>query len=252
MEKKLSLVGAGPGDPDLISVKGIKTLAQADVVLYDALAHPDLLNYAPSRALKIYVGKRAGQHSLIQEKINGLIVQYAFSHGHVVRLKGGDPFIFARGKEEIDHAESFGIPTQVIPGISSINLAGLYGLPLTTRGINESFWVVTTTTKSGELSTDVGLVAQSNSTAVFLMGLRKAAAISKAYEVQGKGWLPAAIISNGSLENAQVFRTSVANLEATIRNNKVPSPGIILVGESIADENYLETIKNIQDHAKQI
>lgn len=252
MEKKLSLVGAGPGDPDLISVKGIKTIAQADVVLYDALVHPELLNYAPSKALKIHVGKRAGKHSYKQEDINALIVQYAFSHGHVVRLKGGDPFIFARGKEEIDHAESFGIPSQVVPGISSINLAGLYGLPLTTRGINESFWVVTATTKSGELSGDVKLVAQSNSTAVFLMGLRKAAAISRAYELQGKEWLPAAIVSNGSLENAKIYRTTVGQLEDTIRENTVASPGIILVGESIGEENYLATIKNIPHHARQI
>lgn len=167
MEKKLSLVGAGPGDPDLISVKGIKTLAQADVVLNDALVHPELLNYAPSKALKIYVGKRAGKHSYKQEEINELIIEHVFSHGHVVRLKGGDPFIFARGKEEIDYAESFGINTQVVPGISSINLAGMYSLPLTTRGVNESFWVVTATTKSGELSQDVAKVAETTATAVF-------------------------------------------------------------------------------------
>ncbi len=252
MKKQLSLVGAGPGDPDLISVKGIKILAQADVVLYDALVHPELLNYAPSQALKIHVGKRAGKHSYRQEEINALIVQYAFSHGHVVRLKGGDPFIFARGKEEIDHAESFGIPAQVVPGISSINLAGQYGLPLTTRGINESFWVVTATTKSGALSADVELVAQSASTAVFLMGLRKAASISSAYKAQGKDWLPAAIVSNGSLENAKIYRTTVGQLADTIEENTVASPGIILVGESIGEENYLASIKNIPHHATHI
>ena len=102
MNAKLTLVGAGPGDPDLISIKGIKALKQADVVLYDALAHPDLLKYAPTRALKIFVGKRVGCHSYKQEEINRLIVEYALTHGHVVRLKGGDPFIFGRGKEELD------------------------------------------------------------------------------------------------------------------------------------------------------
>lgn len=252
MEKKLSLVGAGPGDPDLISVKGIKTLAQADVVLYDALVHPELLNYAPSKALKIYVGKRAGKHSYKQEEINDLIIENVFNHGHVVRLKGGDPFIFARGKEEIDYAESFGISTQVVPGISSINLAGMYGLPLTTRGVNESFWVVTATTKSGELSQDVAKVAETTATAVFLMGLRKAAAISNAYALQDKADLPAAIVSNGSLENAKVYRTTVGQLAHTISEQKVASPGIILVGESVAQQNDFSTIKNLQQHVTQI
>jgi uroporphyrin-III C-methyltransferase len=252
MEKKLSLVGAGPGDPDLISVKGIKTLAQADVVLYDALVHPELLNYAPSKALKIYVGKRAGKHSYKQEEINELIIENVFSHGHVVRLKGGDPFIFARGKEEIDYAESFGIATQVVPGISSINLAGMYGLPLTTRGVNESFWVVTATTKSGELSQDVAKVAETTATAVFLMGLRKASAISTAYALQDKADLPAAIVSNGSLENAKVYRTTVGQLATTITEQKVASPGIILVGESVAQQNDFTTIKNIKQHVTAI
>ncbi|WP_296618476.1 uroporphyrinogen-III C-methyltransferase [Marivirga sp.] len=252
MEKKLSLVGAGPGDPDLISVKGIKTLAQADVVLYDALVHPELLNYAPSRALKTYVGKRAGKHSYKQEEINDLIIENVFSHGHVVRLKGGDPFIFARGKEEIDYAESFGISTQVVPGISSINLAGMYGVPLTTRGVNESFWVVTATTKSGDLSKDVAKVAETSATAIFLMGLRKAAAISKAYELQDKADLSAVIVSNGSLENAKVYRTTVGQLANTINEQKVASPGIILVGESVAQQNDFATIKSIQQHVGQI
>ncbi|ADR22965.1 uroporphyrinogen-III C-methyltransferase [Marivirga tractuosa] len=252
MEKKLSLVGAGPGDPDLISVKGIKTLAQADVVLNDALVHPELLNYAPSKALKIYVGKRAGKHSYKQEEINELIIEHVFSHGHVVRLKGGDPFIFARGKEEIDYAESFGINTQVVPGISSINLAGMYSLPLTTRGVNESFWVVTATTKSGELSQDVAKVAETTATAVFLMGLRKAPAISTAYALQDKADLPAAIVSNGSLANAKVYRTTVGHLAQTISEQKVASPGIILVGESVVQQNDFTTIKSLQQHVTQI
>jgi uroporphyrin-III C-methyltransferase len=252
MEKKLSLVGAGPGDPDLISVKGIKVLTQADVVLYDALVHPELLSYASSKALKIHVGKRAGKHSFKQEEINNLIIEYAFSHGHVVRLKGGDPFIFARGKEEIEYAESFGITTQVVPGISSINLAGMYGVPLTTRGVNESFWVVTATTKSGELSKDVAKVAETTATAVFLMGLRKASAISEAYEQQFKSNLPAVIVSNGSLENAKVYRTTVGKLEETISEQRVASPGIILVGESVAQQNDYATLKSIERHVAQI
>lgn len=248
MERKLSLVGAGPGDPDLISIKGVKTLAEANVVLYDALIHPDLLAYAPKEALKIYVGKRAGNHSYSQEEINRLIINYSFSHGHVVRLKGGDPFIFARGKEEIDYAAGFGIKTQVVPGISSINLAGLYGLPLTLRGKSESFWVVTASSKSGRLAKDVQKVVESSATAVFLMGLSKAANISSAYKKRGKGWMPAAIISNGSLADARVFSCYAENLAQTIQKNQIAAPSIILVGEAIAESDFFAQTVNEKYH----
>ncbi len=108
-EPKLILVGAGPGDPDLISVKGMKALQEADVILFDALVHPKLLEYAHANCICQYVGKRAGQHSMAQGEINRLIVSMAFSHGTVVRLKGGDPFIFGRGHEEMEYVQSFGI-----------------------------------------------------------------------------------------------------------------------------------------------
>ena len=103
---KLTLIGAGPGDPDLITVRGAKALAQADAVLYDALVHPDLLQLAPEKAVKLFVGKRAGQHSFKQDDINQLILDHALQYGHVVRLKGGDPFVFARGQEEIAFVEA--------------------------------------------------------------------------------------------------------------------------------------------------
>ena len=118
MKPVLSLVGAGPGDPDLITVKAIKALALADVVLYDALANEDLLKYARDTAVKTFVGKRYGCHALSQQEINHLIITYAFSHGRVVRLKGGDPFVFGRAHEEIEAARSAGIEVEIIPGIS--------------------------------------------------------------------------------------------------------------------------------------
>src|SRR5687768_4378412 len=141
---RLTLVGAGPGDPELISVKGVKALSEADVVLYDALVHPDLLNHAPESAIKIFVGKKKGVCQFAQEEINRLIVENALNFGHVVRLKGGDPFIFGRGHEELLHAQAFNIETKVIPGISSsIAVPELQHIPLTRRGINDSFWVMT-------------------------------------------------------------------------------------------------------------
>ncbi|MCG8384927.1 MAG: uroporphyrinogen-III C-methyltransferase [Cytophagales bacterium] len=247
MNSKLTLVGAGPGDPDLISIKGVKALATADVVLYDALVHPDLLDHAPKKARKVYVGKRAGQHSFKQEEINRLIVDFALNEGHVVRLKGGDPFVFARGKEEAEYAETFNIPVAVVPGISSITLPGYYGVPLTRRGINESFWVVTATTSSGELSKDVRLVAQSTATGVFLMGLGKLESIIKAYAAAGKTGTPAAIISKGSLPDGQILFGHVHDLMALKREHNPPAPALIVIGEAVGThEHFYELVKTVE------
>jgi uroporphyrin-III C-methyltransferase len=248
MKAKLTLVGAGPGDPDLITVKGINALAAADVVLYDALVHPHLLQYAPGRSRKVYVGKRAGKHGHTQAEINELIVRYAFDFGHVVRLKGGDPFVFARGREELDHAGSYGIPTEVIPGISSINLAGMYGFPLTLRGVSESFWVVTATTQSGKLSEDLRHVAASSATAVVLMGMNKLQEITRLYQELGKGNLPVVIISKGSLPDARIIYSRVDNLLEEVQRQSPPSPGILLIGEAVACPAAKVVALNLLNH----
>jgi len=233
MKSKLTLVGAGPGDPDLISLKGVKALKEADVVLYDALVHPDLLQHAKPAAVLQYVGKRAGRHSYTQDQINQLIVDYALTQGHVVRLKGGDPFIFARGKEEMEYAENFNIPTQAIPGISSINLPGFYGIPLTRRGVNESFWVITATTSSGAISRDVKLAAESSATVVLLMGLRKLGEITKIFKTVGKGDLPVAIISKGSLPDGALLLGTVDTIQHRVETVKPQAPAIIVLGQSV-------------------
>ncbi|WP_017731443.1 uroporphyrinogen-III C-methyltransferase [Nafulsella turpanensis] len=238
MTGKLTLVGAGPGDPELITLKGIKALADADVVLYDALVHPEVLEYAKKSAEKIFVGKRAGRHSLRQEEINQLIVEKAVGGKHVVRLKGGDPFIFARGKEELEYAETFGISTEVVLGISSINLPGYYGIPLTRRGINESFWAITATTKEGVLSADVALAAQSSATVVLFMGLGKLEEISRLYQKQGKGQLPAAIISKGSLEEGLVYFATVSTLVNTRNREKIAAPALLVIGEAVGTHEF--------------
>src|ERR1700739_2228436 len=135
----LTLIGAGPGDPELITLKAIRILHAADVILYDALANETLLEHASSACIKQFVGKRYGCHSLSQKEINDLISEMAHQHGHVVRLKGGDPFVFGRAQEEIDAAKANGLTVDVVPGISSaIAVPELQGIPLTTRGINES------------------------------------------------------------------------------------------------------------------
>ncbi|HEY8400644.1 MAG TPA: uroporphyrinogen-III C-methyltransferase, partial [Cytophagaceae bacterium] len=229
---RLTLVGAGPGDPDLITVKGIKALADADVVLYDALAHPGLLAYAPSHAIKIFVGKKKGVCQFAQEDINRLIVENALRHGHVVRLKGGDPFIFGRGHEEILYAQAFDIETSVVPGISSsYSVAELEGIPLTRRGVNESFWVVTGTTRNHELSEDIAIAARSTATVVILMGMTKLSEIVEVFQKEGKGSVPVAVIQNGSLPEAKVGLGTINSIVEVVKDRGLGSPAVIIVGE---------------------
>lgn len=237
----LTLVGAGPGDPDLITIKGAKAIASAEVLLYDALVNKDLLKYAVSTCEKIYVGKRAGRHSSTQDEINQLIVDYALQGKHVVRLKGGDPFIFARGKEEIDYASSFGIPSEVVIGVSSINLPGYYGIPLTTRGVNQSFSVVTATDQFGQLSEDARHAAKSSGTVVFFMGLRKLAQIAELYQAEDKGATPVAIISQGSLPTGKVVHGTIDTILE--QKEEIPAPALIVVGESVKE--YLNVYQTV-------
>ncbi|MCX2745705.1 uroporphyrinogen-III C-methyltransferase [Mangrovivirga sp. M17] len=245
MRTKLTLVGAGPGDPDLITLKGIKAIRSADVILYDALVSPELLEYNDC-AIKVFVGKRAGKHSKKQSEINDMIIYYAFKYGHVVRLKGGDPFVFAHGKEELDYAESFGIDTSVVPGISSFQLPGLYSYPLTHRGISQSFTVVTATGSDGKISEDLQNSISSKSTLVILMGMRKLSGIMQLFKNADRKDLPVAIIINGSLPDAQVISGRVRDIEEKL--NAEPTlngPGIIVAGESLSTHSdYQRVLKS--------
>lgn len=236
---KLTVVGAGPGDPELITVKAINALSEADVILYDALVNRELLKYAPIDALKIYVGKRKNKHEYTQEQINKLIVDLAFTHGRVVRLKGGDPFVFGRGSEEIEHAEAFNIETAVVPGISSsIGVPGLNGIPVTHRGISESFWVITGTTQSGELSDDIYEAAKSNATVVILMGLSKLKQIVNSFASNGRAQTPVAVIQNGTLATERVALGTIETIEAEVREQNIKSPAIIIIGEVVKLHKY--------------
>jgi uroporphyrin-III C-methyltransferase len=229
---KLTLVGAGPGDPELITLKGIRALQQADVVMYDALVHPDLLDHCRPDTLKVYVGKRRGAYSCMQEDINPLIVHYAQQYGHVVRLKGGDSFVFGRGYEEVEFARQHGIETAVVPGLSSsYAVPASAGIPLTTRGLSESFWVVTGTTKAGQLSADLRLAAQSSATVVVLMGMHKLAEIMAVFTEEGKTETPVAIIQNGTLPDQQLVVGQVRDIITRVDESGVGNPAIIVVGE---------------------
>lgn len=239
---KLTVVGAGPGDPDLITLKAIKALEAADVVLYDALINEELLNYAPN-AEKIFVGKRKGCYAYRQEQINDLIVARAKSHGHVVRLKGGDPFIFGRGAEEIDYVKQFGIVTDMVPGISSSLAVPAYqGIPLTRRGASESFWVITGTTKSHKLSQDVYLAAKSKATVVILMGMSKLSEIVRIFAAENKEEVPVAIIQNGTTKKEKFGMGTIQTIEQVVADQELSSPAIIVIGEVVRQKVQLASI----------
>ncbi len=232
---KITLVGAGPGDTDLISLKGLKALAKANVVLYDALVNEELLGYAPEDALRVFVGKRANKHAYSQQEINELMVSYARSHGHVVRLKGGDPFVFGRGGEELEYAASHHIATSVVPGISSsIALAGLQGIPLTYRGVSESFWVITGATTAGVISDDIYAAAKTSATVVILMGLNKLAEIVRVYEAEGRHKLPIAVIQNGSLPDEKIALGTMDTIIERAGVQGIGAPAVIVIGEVVA------------------
>lgn len=241
IKPQVILVGAGPGDPDLLTIKGAKALAEANVVLYDALSNEELLSYAPKKALKIFVGKRKGCHAYSQDEINQLIVDNALTYGHVVRLKGGDSFIFGRGSEEIEFVESFGIPTSVVPGISSsIAVPASQGISLTKRGVSESFWVITGTTSARKLSNDVALAAQSTATVVILMGMSKLDQIVALFQNESKGEMPVAIIQNGTTPEEKVGIGTIDNIQKVVAENNLSSPAIIVIGEVVKESNRLK------------
>lgn len=235
METKVTLVGAGPGDPELLTLKAIKAIKNADAILYDALVNRSVLKHANPSAQLMCVGKRAGKHSYTQKEINKLIIDHAFNYGSVVRLKGGDPFIFGRGYEELQYVESFGIPVDIVPGISSSTAVPAYQkIPVTHRGASQSFWVLTATNKYGELSDDIQLAAQTNSTVVVLMGVGKLKEIVKLYKDRNKQNVPVGIIQNGTLKSEKSVYGTINNIEQLSAKENIKAPAIIVIGEVVA------------------
>lgn len=231
---RLTIVGAGPGDAELITIKAIKALGDADVVLYDALVNEDLLQYAAAGTEIVFVGKRFGCHAYTQDQINDLIVVMAQKYGHVVRLKGGDPFVFGRGSEEIEFAQKHGLQTAIVPGISSaLGVPASNGISLTQRGISESFWVITGTTSAHKLSTDVSLAAQSSATVVILMGMNKLNEIVSIYQNNRTDDLPVAIIQNGTKDTQKKVIGTVSTISDLVAEHKLASPAIIVIGEVV-------------------
>ena len=239
----LTVVGAGPGDIELITLKAIKALKNADVVLYDALVNVELLKYA-ANADHIFVGKRKGCYAYRQEQINELIVSRAKSRGHVVRLKGGDPFVFGRGAEEMEYAAMQGLEVAMVPGISSCtSVPAIQHIPVTKRGAAESLWVITGTTKEHKLSADVTLAAKSSATVVILMGMSKLSQIVALFKEEGKADRPIAIIQNGTREEEKIGVGTIASIVREVERQELTNPAIIVIGEVVRHREQMLAIQ---------
>lgn len=235
---ELVVVGAGPGDPELLTIKAYKALQEADVVLYDNLANKELLGITKPDCEKQYVGKLPYGDYTPQHIICELIKVKAFSKGKVVRLKGGDPFIFGRGFEEILFAREHGIKTSYIPGISSMQAAGLYDIPLTHRNISEGFWVMTGTKKDGSLTNDLKLAMLSKATVVIYMGVKKLPDIVRVYCDQGMEKMPAVIIQHATLPHRKIAKGFICDLPELAAAQHITHPAIIIIGHVVDVERH--------------
>lgn len=232
MAGKVYLVGGGPGDPGLITVKGLELLRHADVVLYDHLVAPALLDEVPETAERISVGKSAGQHSFTQTEINKLLVEKAQNHNILVRLKGGDPFVFGHGGEECEVLAAAGIQFEVVPGVSSAFAVPAYaGIPLTHRDYARQFTVVTGRDRTGNLPDWNNLPREG--TLVFLMSLARLAEIAAG--LQANGWdstTPAAVIQRGTTPDQKVVVSTLDGIAVSAADLKTPS--ILIVGQVVS------------------
>lgn len=231
----LTLVGAGPGDPDLLTLKGLKAIQNADIILYDALINPSLLDHNPN-ARKIFVGKRRGFVKKTQSEINALILHYASKGLDVIRLKGGDPLVFGRACEELEAAKDCGIKTSIVAGIASYSgIAAQHLIPLTKRAEHESFWVVTGHTRSGKLSSDIALAAKSTATVVVLMGMRFLPDIVALFKQHKRGNHPVAVIQNGTTSAERSLVADLDTIVDQVKLHKIDNPAVLIFGQAAED-----------------
>jgi len=231
---KVTLVGAGPGDCELITLKGVKALEGADCVLYDYLVDASLLKYAP-HAEHIYAGKRKGEHSLPQEDLSRMLREKSFAGKKVVRLKGGDPLIFGRGADEIQYLRSYHIEVEIVPGISSATgIPSSLGIPLTARGVSSSVAFVSGHEEDEDKHNPKPVSIPQADTLVFLMGLTKLSIIIAS--LQKAGWpqtTPIMIISNGTKPQEQIVKGSLSTIEDLVKKEDLKPPALIVVGKTI-------------------
>ncbi len=230
------LVGAGPGDPGLLTIRGLEELRRADVVLYDRLAPRELLNQVPSGVELVPVGKAPGRHSLSQDEINNLLVGYASQGLRVVRLKGGDPYVFGRGEEECLHVIARGLPCRVVPGVPSFVGAGAYGgIPLAGRGFASSFAVATgrLAAEKGDHVLDYSAMLRAVDQLVVLMGVGSLESILSQAEAARGPRHPAAVVMDATLPSQRILVGTVSSLRRASREGAVRPPAVLFVGRGV-------------------
>ena len=234
---KVYLVGAGPGDPDLITVKGLCLVQEADVVIYDRLAHPDILKKARKDAECFYVGKKSDHHTVPQDEINAMMVKEARKGKSIVRLKGGDPFVFGRGAEEVLYLIQQGIQWEVVPGVTSATAVPAYtGIPITHREFSSMVSIITghEIFTEGKPNLRYDLIAPNDSTLVILMGMSNLEKISKELIRNGRpGKTPACITTWGTYPQQQVLTGTLEDLAEKKEAAGLKPPGIIIIGEVV-------------------
>ncbi len=240
----VALVGAGPGDPELITLRGLARIRCADVVVYDRLVDRRLLDEAPPHALRIYAGKACGAHALPQGEINALLIAHATEGARVVRLKGGDPFVFGRGAEEAEALARAGIACEIVPGLTSaVAVPAAAGIPVTHRGVASSFTVVTGHACADGAGADWEHLATGVDTIVVLMGLGNLAHIAHELIAHGRAAsTPVAVVSAGTTEAQETLIGTLADIAARAKAASIAAPALVVIGDVVAVRDRIRDV----------
>ncbi|WP_250658678.1 uroporphyrinogen-III C-methyltransferase [Alkalimarinus coralli] len=233
---EVALVGSGPGDPELLTLRALRLIREADIVVYDKLVSEAIMGMVPTDTDRIFVGKTANDHTLPQEEINTLLVKLSKENKRVVRLKGGDPYIFGRGGEEIQVLLAADVPCRVVPGITAASGCATYaGIPLTHRDHAQSCTFVTGHLKSGNLVLPWENLARPNQTVVFYMGLQSIEVINRELQAHGMpGDMPAALVEQGTTPNQRVYIATLDTLQQQVEDENVQTPTLIIIGTVVS------------------